>query len=640
MVRDYVRKTERQKWSTEKMESAIKVVINEEMSLVRAATQFGVPKTTLLRYKNQKLQDPTFRIDKTKGKFTCVFSAEQELELVVYLKAMERRLFGLTMQDFRSVAFQLAVKNGLDHSFNKDKKMAGKDWMAKFMDRHPELSLRKPEATSGGRAMGFNRVNVSRFFELLTSIVEKHKITADRIYNCDETGITVNPKGHSKIIASKGKRQVGALKSAERGETVTAELCFSASGAYMSPMLIFPRKRMQKEFELGLPPGSWAEAHETGWINTEIFTRWFRKFIKFSKASKENTVLLILDGHSTHTKNIEVIDLARDNGVVLLCLPPHASHRLQPLDVSLMKPISCYYEAETRKWLRTNPGKVITLWQVASLFGSAFVNAATMRTAMKGFEKTGIWPLDMSVFTEDDFLPSAPTDIDIVPRPPMTAEDELDSITQPKNPTTEALPPSPSLTASTLPIVTVASTPNKPIQERSQPGCSRDTGIAIEPATPSSFVLASPESVLAVPKVSSQKQRKVNRKRGKAEILTDSPYKNELNESLQLIKRKKEEKEIKAATRNLKFSSNVNGKTTAKKSTMTSKKNIAAKQYEEDESESSDSSDAECLYCNEFYSKSIEGWIACVKCHKWAHNSCGGIDEEDDDTVFICEFCR
>ena len=63
-----------------------------------------------------------------------------------------------------------------------------------------------------------------------------------------------------------------------------------------------------------------------------------------SGASKNNPVLLILDGHSTHNKNLELIDLARENGFVLLCLPLHCSHRMQPLDVSFMKQLSTYYD--------------------------------------------------------------------------------------------------------------------------------------------------------------------------------------------------------------------------------------------------------------------------------------------------------
>ncbi|KAF2885415.1 hypothetical protein ILUMI_20760 [Ignelater luminosus] len=66
----------------------------------------------------------------------------------------------------------------------------------------------------------------------------------------------VNPKGNSSVIAVRGKRQLGVLVSAERGVNVTAEICMSATGAYMLPMLIFPRKQIQKEFKVGLSPGA------------------------------------------------------------------------------------------------------------------------------------------------------------------------------------------------------------------------------------------------------------------------------------------------------------------------------------------------------------------------------------------------
>lgn len=112
--------------------------------------------------------------------------------------------------------------------------------------------------------MGFNRVAVKQFFNILFQIVDTHKLTAERIFNCDETRLTINPKGHTKIIALKGRRQVGTITSAERGETVTVEICISAVGTYVPPMLIFPRVRKKQEFEIGLPPGGFAEVHSTG----------------------------------------------------------------------------------------------------------------------------------------------------------------------------------------------------------------------------------------------------------------------------------------------------------------------------------------------------------------------------------------
>ncbi|KAL4706751.1 hypothetical protein ACJJTC_014506 [Scirpophaga incertulas] len=50
--------------------------------------------------------------------------------------------------------------------------------------------------------------------------------------------------------------------------------------------------------------------------------------------------------------------------------------------------------------------------------------------------------------------------------------------------------------------------------------------------------------------------------------------------------------------------------------------------------------DPPCMYCEEVYSVSIEGWISCSLCGKWAHNSCAGIDDDDDEVTHICEYCQ
>ena len=57
--------------------------------------------------------------------------------------------------------------------------MAGEDWMNLFLARHPDLSIRKAEETSSARTRGFNRPNVTWFFNLLINEVDKHKLTRD-----------------------------------------------------------------------------------------------------------------------------------------------------------------------------------------------------------------------------------------------------------------------------------------------------------------------------------------------------------------------------------------------------------------------------------------------------------------------------
>jgi len=51
---------------------------------------------------------------------------EQEEELVNHVLKMEEVLYGLTIRDIRSLAFQLAETNKLPNNFNKVNQLAGK----------------------------------------------------------------------------------------------------------------------------------------------------------------------------------------------------------------------------------------------------------------------------------------------------------------------------------------------------------------------------------------------------------------------------------------------------------------------------------------------------------------------------------
>jgi len=56
-------------------------------------------------------------------------------------------------------------------------------------------------------------------------------------------------------------------------------------------------------------------------------------------------VILILDGHGSH-KTLAAIEYARDHGIVMISLPPHTTHELQPLDLTLFGPLKAHYNAE------------------------------------------------------------------------------------------------------------------------------------------------------------------------------------------------------------------------------------------------------------------------------------------------------
>lgn len=75
-----------------------------------------------------------------------------------------------------------------------------------FIDRHRDLTIRQPEATSMSSAVAFNRPQVDCFFSLLQLKLRTCQIDGDMVYNMDESGLNaVHIPGC--IIAKKGKNK-------------------------------------------------------------------------------------------------------------------------------------------------------------------------------------------------------------------------------------------------------------------------------------------------------------------------------------------------------------------------------------------------------------------------------------------------
>ena len=154
----------------------------------------------------------------------------------------------------------------------------------------------------------------------------------------------------------------------------------------------------------GAPVGAVCKFSDSGYINSELFVEYLQHFIAHVKPSPESPVVLVLDGHSSRTKNLEAIELERESGVITLSLPAHTTHRTQPLDVAFCRPLKVYYNHSIKKWLRTNSGRSVAVFQVASLLCDAYNQAATVGCAKNGFEKCGLWPVNQDVFHETDFV--------------------------------------------------------------------------------------------------------------------------------------------------------------------------------------------------------------------------------------------
>ncbi|KAJ2938699.1 hypothetical protein O0L34_g12026 [Tuta absoluta] len=404
MPRNYIKKTPGRTLISEEQILTAKKLIEEGKSQRYAADFVGILESTLRNRLKMK------HVPTGLGRFKPTFTRDQEAEFAVHCQEMDERYFGVTINDLRRLAYEFAEVNKIDHRFDTSARMAGRDWVEGFLKRNNHLGLRQSAPISLARAIGFNKTQVERFFKNLKEVYDKYKLRPHRVYNMDETGMSTVPKKTPKVVSRKGKKVVGKIVSAERGMTITAVMCMSATGHFVPPALIFPRKKEKAELLDGAPPASILMVSESGFINTTLFLNWLHHFKDFVHPTPEDPVLLILDNHSSHI-SLEALTYAKKHNIIMLTIPPHGSHKIQPLDVAVHSPLKTKYSIECEKWMNRHPGRGITQFQVAGLFSNAYKHVATISNAESGFRATGIFPYADDLFDETDFAPSSVTDL-------------------------------------------------------------------------------------------------------------------------------------------------------------------------------------------------------------------------------------
>ncbi|KAK9882712.1 hypothetical protein WA026_022763 [Henosepilachna vigintioctopunctata] len=543
MVRNYKKKGTRSGEVDEQaMSKAIDEILINKLSLRKSAAKYQVNAQTLQSRikKIRKGQDPGDQNRVFESKFASqqVFTKSEEEHLNKYILTCSRMHYGLTCTQVKKLAYEFASANDIKYHPSWDSnKMAGADWLASFRKRHKNLSLRKPENTSAARSFGFNKTAVNEFFQNLENIYRKHNFTADRILNYDESGIST-VLSTPKVFADKSLKQVGQIVSAERGELVTFGGIIAASGNTIPPLFIFPRVHFKDHFLEGAPEGSLGVATRSGWINSNIFVDVLKHIHKHTLCSKENPILLLCDNHESHI-SIDAINYCRDNGIVCLSFPPHTTHRLQPLDVGVFGPLKSKLKIAFNDWHVSNPGKTLNIYTIPKLTKIPYLESFNGRNITSAYEKTGIWPFNKLIFSDDDFAP-----VQVYHSNPVTSPNEI-SVGE-------------ELVIAGDELATV-STELVAVPARTPPTLSRDVSPSLlsqhyestlidfeNPAPSTSKALKTPEMIRPFPKVQKRTQTKKGRSLGKSRIYTDTPEKTRIEELEKNKEMKRLEKERKS----------------------------------------------------------------------------------------------
>ena len=119
-------------------------------------------------------------------------------------------------------------------------------------------------------------------------------------------------------------------------EWVTVIESVNSAGWALPPCIIFKGKaQLQAWYKNDTLPHDWRiEISPNGWTTDEIGMSWLQNlFIPYTNnRTKGKYRMLVLDGHESHLT--PQFDCAcAQNHIIPICMPPHSSHLLQPLDV-------------------------------------------------------------------------------------------------------------------------------------------------------------------------------------------------------------------------------------------------------------------------------------------------------------------
>jgi DDE superfamily endonuclease len=233
----------------------------------------------------------------------------------------------------------------------------------------------------------------------------------------DESGFAVGSSQSSRALVNIRENNSWKVISG-RQEWITAIECVNAAGAAIPPMIIFKAKYTNSGWIPPATPSNWRfTTSNSGWTSDSHGFEWLSTvFDPMTKPEEpKQRRLLILDGHSSHmTANF--IAFCMDNAIDLLILPPHCTHVLQPLDISLFSPLKRALAVETDAVAELDHGRIPRV-EWTEMYIRARGNAFTAGNINSGWRKSGLVPLEpmkvietLPVRTEsNDERPHTPT---------------------------------------------------------------------------------------------------------------------------------------------------------------------------------------------------------------------------------------
>ena len=214
-----------------------------------------------------------------------------------------------------------------------------RSYIYKVIERSPELQLSSRKTLDHHRLKDCTKAEITKWFTLLSNTMKSSSIAFQNIWNVDETSLRVClQKG--KIIHMSGEL-APSESEIQRVSNATLLCAIGTDGSALKSHLVWPLRSMPDEFSPLLRHNVQIHCNGQGWIDNPTFTTIMTtSIIPACRTQMElggcddQWGLLLFDGHSTR-RNLAVIEAALASKLHILIFPPHCTHVLQPLDLTV-----------------------------------------------------------------------------------------------------------------------------------------------------------------------------------------------------------------------------------------------------------------------------------------------------------------
>lgn len=240
--------------------------------------------------------------------------------------------------------------------------------------------------------LAVSQEDIDNHFEYLRDTIDH--VPAHFVFNMDEMGHQpwADALAITCFVPAEYPDQTVHYPVSRQGKRVTLIACIAADGSVLRPAVIIPRKTYDDHLQqYGLTEEKLDVYHQQkGYIDRDIFETWFRDTFaaeivsRRKKYNYQGPAYLIMDNCSAHVHGELFENLCQELCIIPVFIPPHSSHLLQMLDLSL-------FGVTKRAISRLNKcrKRYVQMEHIADIV-EGFLKSASPRNIVASFQMGGI----------------------------------------------------------------------------------------------------------------------------------------------------------------------------------------------------------------------------------------------------------